>query len=62
MTENNKPYHLRLKEAFSWYDIAGSQMFHTWEAGAVLTDPAQIALIESRGIAADKIFEGEFRR
>jgi hypothetical protein len=60
MTDNRK-YHLRLLERFFHYDTVGSHSYE-WPAGAIVTDPAKIALIEWRGVAADKIFEGEYKR
>jgi hypothetical protein len=61
MTENRR-YHLRLKERFAWYDTVGSQMWHDFPAGSVITDPAVIDLLEMRLVPAERIFEGEYLR
>jgi hypothetical protein len=61
MTEN-RPYHLRLKAPFAWYDALGSQMFHDFPAGKIVSDIATIKLLESINAPTEKIFEGNFRR
>jgi hypothetical protein len=61
MTENRR-YHLRLKSPFAWFDSARSQMFHNWGAGAVVTDPAEIEMLESIHAPTERIYEGEFKR
>jgi hypothetical protein len=62
MTEKRQ-YHLRLKDRFAWYDTVGSQMFHEFPAGAVVTNPTEIALLEAHHAPTEKIFEiTEFKR
>jgi hypothetical protein len=60
MTDERR-YHLRLKDRFAWYDTVGTQMFHQWPAGAIVTDPAEIALLEARHAPTEQIFEGEYK-
>jgi hypothetical protein len=63
MTENiTRPYSLRLKERFAWYDTVGTQMWHDFPAGSVVTNPAEVALLETIQAPTEKIFEGEFLR
>jgi hypothetical protein len=61
VTENRR-YNLRLRDRFSWYDTSRTQMFHTWAAGTVVTDPSEIALLESAGAPTEKIYEGAYLR
>jgi hypothetical protein len=55
-------YSLRLKDRFAFYDIAKTQMWHEWAAGAIVTNPDEIALLESIHAPVENIFEGEFLR
>ena len=61
MTDERR-YHLRLKDRFAWYDTVGTQMWHDFPAGSVVTNPAEIELLESRHASTEKIYEGEFLR
>ena len=61
MTDERR-YHLRLKDRFAWYDTVGTQMWHDFPAGSVVTNPAEIELLELRYAPTEKIYEGEFRR
>jgi len=61
-TPDKRKYSLRLREAFSWYDTLKTQMFHTWPAGTVVTDPTEIEILESAHAQTERIYEGEFRR
>jgi hypothetical protein len=61
MTENRK-YSLRLRERVAWYDHVGSQMFHEFPAGAIVTNPDEIALLESINASTEKVFEGSYLR
>jgi hypothetical protein len=61
MTDERR-YHLRLKDRFAWYDTVGTQMWHDFPAGSVVTNPAEIELLESRHAPTEKIYDGEFRR
>ena len=61
MTENRR-YHLRLKERVAWYDWSGSQRFHEFPAGAIVTNPDEIALLESIRAPTEKVFEGSYLR
>jgi hypothetical protein len=61
MTDNLK-YHLRLLERFFHYDTIGSHSYE-WPAGAVVTGPAEIALLEARHAPVERIIiPTEFRR
>jgi hypothetical protein len=53
---------LRLLERFAWYDTVGSQMWRDFPSGSVVTNPAEIELLESRHAPTEKIYDGEFRR
>ena len=61
MTDNRK-YHLRLLEQFFYYDSIGSQHSYEWQKDTIVTDPAEISLLELFYAPTEKIFEGEFRR
>jgi hypothetical protein len=61
MTDERR-YHLRLKDRFAWYDTVGTQMWHDFPAGSVVTNPAEIEQLESRHAPTEKIYDGEFRR
>ena len=61
MTDERR-YHLRLKDRFAWYDTVGTQMWHDFPAGSVVTNPAEIALLEARHAPTERIFEGEYLR
>ena len=61
MTDNLK-YHLRLLERFFHYDTIGSHSYE-WQAGAVVTDPSEIALLEQKHAPIERIYiQTEFRR
>ena len=61
MTE--KRYHLRLRERFFHYDSVGSQHSYEWQAGAIVTDPSEIKLLEQKHAPTERIFiHTEFRR
>ena len=49
-----RPYHLRLIERHVFYDIDGSQLWREWPEGAVVTDPDEIELLESRGAPVER--------
>jgi hypothetical protein len=53
---------LCLKERVAWYDWSGSQMFHEFPAGAIVTNPDEIALLESIHAPTERIFEGVYLR
>ena len=61
MTDNRK-YHLRLTARFFHYDSIGSQHSYEWQKDAIVTDPAEVALLESIQAPTEKIFEGEYKR
>jgi hypothetical protein len=62
MTDNLK-YHLRLLERFFHYDSIGSQQSYEWQKDAIVTNPDEIALLESRHAPTERIFiHTEFRR
>jgi hypothetical protein len=61
MTDNLK-YHLRLLERFFHYDTITSHSCE-WPAGAVVTDPAEIAMLEARHAPTERIIiHTEFKR
>jgi hypothetical protein len=61
MTDNRK-YHLRLLERFFHYDTITSHSYE-WPAGAIVTDPAEIALLEQKHAPIERIYiQTEFRR
>jgi hypothetical protein len=63
MTENiTRPYSLRLKERFAWFDSVVSQQMHEWAAGSIVTDQTMIALLESIHAPTEKICEGSYLR
>jgi hypothetical protein len=59
---DKRKYSLRLRERFAWYDTVGSQMWHDFSAGSVISDPAVIELLEARGAPVEKIYEGDYLR
>jgi hypothetical protein len=59
MTDNRK-YHLRLRDRFSWFDSTGSQQWHQWAPGDTETDQTMIA--ESLNAPTERIFEGVYLR
>jgi hypothetical protein len=61
-TPDMRKYSLRLRERFAWYDTVGSQMWHDFPAGSVISDPAVIELLEARGASSERIYEGEYLR
>jgi hypothetical protein len=53
---DTKPrYHLHLTARFAFYDEKGTHMWREWPAGAIVTDPNDIALLEARGAPVEKI-------
>jgi hypothetical protein len=61
MTDNRK-YHLRLLERFFHYDTIGSYSYE-WQAGAIVTDPNDIKMLEVRHAPVERIIiHTEFRR
>jgi hypothetical protein len=61
MSDANRRYHLRLTERFGFYDTVKSQMWHEWPEGAIVTDPAEIELLEEKHAPTERVHEGEFR-
>jgi hypothetical protein len=62
MTEDNRKYHLRLLERFFHYDTIGGHSYG-YPAGAVVSDPSEIKLLEEKHAPAERIFiHTEFRR
>jgi hypothetical protein len=62
MTDNRR-YNLRLLERFFYYDSIGSQQSYEWQKDAIVTNPDEIALLESRHAPTERIFiHTEFRR
>jgi hypothetical protein len=60
MTEMNTTeakYSLRLLGRYVWYDINGSQLWREWAKNQIVTDPEEIALLESKGAPAERIIE-----
>jgi hypothetical protein len=56
MTEATKPYALRLLDRCFIFDPdRGVLVSREFIAGSVVTDPADIALLESRGASVEKI-------
>ena len=57
MTESakTKRYGLRMIERFAFYDDQKSHLFWDWPQGAIVDDPDQIALLESRGAPVERI-------
>jgi hypothetical protein len=60
MTENRR-YALRLKAPFAWFDSTGSQQWHQFEPGDVVTDRGLIQLLESISAPVQRI-PTEFKR
>jgi hypothetical protein len=61
MTTTRK-YHLRLLERFFHYDTIGSHSYE-WQAGAIVTDPNEIKLLEEKHAPTERIYiHTEFRR
>jgi hypothetical protein len=61
MTDNLK-YHLRFLERFFHYDTIGSHSYE-WPAGAVVTNPAEIAILEALHAPTERIIiHMEFKR
>ena len=59
---DNKKYHLRLLERFFHYDTITSHSYE-FQAGAIVTDPSEIKLLEEKHAPAERIFiHTEFRR
>ena len=62
MQTPDKKYHLRLLERFFHYDTVGSHSYE-WPAGAVVTNPAEIAMLEGRHAPVERIvIHTEFKR
>jgi hypothetical protein len=53
MTE--KRYSLRLIERFGFYDTVKTQAWHEWQAGATVTDPREIEILEARNAPVERI-------
>jgi hypothetical protein len=51
MTEatKTKPYHQRVTARFGFYDDVKMHMWREWPEGTVVTDPADIAILEALG-------------
>jgi hypothetical protein len=61
MTDNRK-YHLRLLDRFFHYDTISSHSYE-WQAGAVVSNPDEIKLLEERHAPVERIIiHTEFRR
>jgi hypothetical protein len=59
---DNKKYHLRLLERFFHYDTITSHSFE-YPAGAVVTDPTEIRLLEDKHGPTERIYiQTEFLR
>jgi hypothetical protein len=54
MTDNLK-YHLSLLERFFHYDLVGSHSYE-YPAGAVVSDPSEIKLLEDKRAPTERIF------
>jgi hypothetical protein len=61
MTDDAKPYHLRLTDRFAFYDIVKTNMWHEWQAGDTVTDQSMIEQLESRHAPVQRI-STEFKR
>ena len=55
MPETTTQYSLRLLERFAFYDHVKTNVFRDWPAGAVVTDPDEIKLLEERGAPVERI-------
>ena len=62
MTKLADRYHLRLTARFGFYDANGTNMWHEFETGAVVSDQSLIQTLEARGAPTEQIFEGAYRR
>jgi hypothetical protein len=47
MMESVRRYHLRLSKAFAWYDLGRSELWRELRAGQVVSDAADVGLLES---------------
>jgi hypothetical protein len=54
MKESQQPVY-RLCWRFGFYDLTGSNLWHEWPEGAIVSDPTEIALLRKRGAPIERI-------
>ena len=55
MTLNTKRYHLRLLARTAFYDDLRTHMFWNLPEGKIISDPAEIAMLEARKAPVERI-------